>query len=369
MTGFETVTTKERFEELANEGWDELVGAMRSPSPFFLHAWLGEWWRELADGRELRVHTANRDGRLVAAVPLARRGRVLEFMAGEDAPLGDVLLREGEDGSVAAELVERAAGAGGYAFADLFGARHRTRLLESPAARRLRLVERVEAPVLDLSAGWEAVYRAKTSSKKRNLHGRRRRQLAELGRVEVSVARSAEELEAALVDAFRIHELRWHGRPDSSRFATPSGRRFNLAAFRALAPLGVPRIVTLSLDGRAIAFHAFLAFHRTMFVYRLGFDPALARHSPGLVNTLDTLEAAAAEGITRVEFLGGAERYKVELADGVEPLYEAIGLARGPTGHVRAAARLAGIRLRRRLKSSPTVMRLLGRAQQSSARS
>ena len=118
------------------------------------NGWLREWWRELASGRELRVHTAHREEKLVAALPLARRGRVLEFMAGEDAPLGDVLLRGGEDDSVAAELVERAAGAGGYAFADLFGARHRTRLLESPAARRLRLVERVEAPVLDLSAGW-----------------------------------------------------------------------------------------------------------------------------------------------------------------------------------------------------------------------
>ena len=83
----------------------------------------------------------------------------------------------------------------------------------------------------------------------------------------------------------------------------------------------------------------------------------------------DTLEAASAEGIKRVEFLGGAERYKLELADGIEPLYEAVGLARGPVGRLRAGARVGEIRLRRRLKASPAVMRVLGRAQQSSARS
>ena len=30
-----------------------------------------------------------------------------------------------------------------------------------------------------------------------------------------------------------------------------------------------------------------------MYVHRLAFDPAFARYSPGLVNTLDTIEAAA----------------------------------------------------------------------------
>jgi hypothetical protein len=48
--------------------------------------------------------------------------------------------------------------------------------------------------VLDLSAGWDVVYRSKLASKKRNHHRRRRRQLAELGRVDVEVARTPAEL-------------------------------------------------------------------------------------------------------------------------------------------------------------------------------
>ena len=222
---------------------------------------------------------------------------------------------------------------------------------------RLHVIERIEAPVLDLLPSWAAVYETKTSAKTRSLHRRRRRQLAELGRVEVSVARTPAQLEAALEDAFRLHALRWTGRPDGSGFVTPTGVRFHRAVIHRLAELDVPRIVTLTLDGRPIAFHYFFAFAGCMYVHRLAFDPSLARYSPGLVNTLDTLQIAADEGLTRVEFLGGGERYKRELADRFEPLSQALGLASGVRGHALLEAELGVIRLRMRLKRSPRLRR------------
>jgi CelD/BcsL family acetyltransferase involved in cellulose biosynthesis len=94
-----------------------------------------------------------------------------------------------------------------------------------------------------------------------------------------------------------------------------------------------------------------------MYVHRLAFDPAHSRYSPGLLNTLDAIEAGAAEGATMVEFLGGAERYKVELADRLEPLYEGIGLAPTLRGRLAVAAVVNGIRLRKRAKRSQTLRR------------
>jgi CelD/BcsL family acetyltransferase involved in cellulose biosynthesis len=90
-----------------------------------------------------------------------------------------------------------------------------------------------------------------------------------------------------------------------------------------------------------------------MYFHELAFDPEFARWSPGQVTTLDTLAAAASEGITRVEFLGGAERYKLELADRLEPLYQGLGLASGPRGHAAVAVRTAAWRGRQRLKRTP----------------
>jgi CelD/BcsL family acetyltransferase involved in cellulose biosynthesis len=353
-----TISSETSFAGLADE-WDGLVRSMPRPSPFLLHAWVVEWWRHHSDGGQLAVHVAYRDGRLVAALPLCLRSRyglrVLSFVGGHTS-LADLLVADGEHPDVAAALAERAASAG-QDFAEFSGLPAASRLVAELGSPRLRLVERSEAPVLDLSRGWDEVYRSKFSSKKRSHHRRRRRQLAELGHLEVEVARTADELERALDDAFTLHVLRWHGRPDGSGFATQVGRSFHHAIVQALAPLDVPRIVTLKIDGRPVAFHYYLALEGRMYVHRIAFDPAFGRFSPGLINTLDAIEIADAEGVTRVEFLGGAERYKVELADHLEPLYQGFGLARSLRGRAAVSGRVGGIRVRKRLKRSPAVRR------------
>ena len=355
---FETITHLDAFDRLAPE-WDALVRASPRPSPFMLHAWLVTWWRHYGDeDAELRVLVARRDGRLVAALPLLIRShlglRAARFLGGRQSALGDLLLAPGESASVGRRMAAQVAGDAD--FVDLYGLPTRSRIGEA-LGPSVQLLERVEAPVLDLSPSWEAVYREKTNSKKRNLHSRRRRQLAELGKLEVVVARGLDDLRPALEEAFKLHLLRWEGRPDGSGFATPAGQRFHRDALETLAELDVPRIVLLKLDGRAIAFHYYLALEDRMYVHRLAFDPAFGRFSPGLVNTLDTLEAASAEGLDRVEFLGGAERYKIEFADRTEPLCHALGLAANSRARAAVAARLAMIRLRLRLKQSPSLQR------------
>jgi len=349
----ETVSNETAFSELGVQ-WDTLVRAGPRPSPFLLHAWLLEWWRHYGDEGELAVHVAYRDGRLVGALPLCvrpKRGlRVTSFVGG-DPGLADTLLADGESVSTANALAERASGAD-QDLAEFSGLPADSRLIAGLGPSALTLIERADAPVLDLSPGWDSVYATKFSSKQRSHHRRRRRQLAQLGRIDVEVARTVDELKAALEDAFVLHDLRWQGRPDGSGFTTPAGRRFSHAAAEALAPLGVPRIVTLKVDGRAVAFHYFLALEGRIYVHRIAFDPEFSRYSPGVVNTLDAIEAAAAEGATRVEFLGGAERYKIDLADRLEPLYMAFGLAGSLRGRAAVAGWIGMIRARKLLKRS-----------------
>lgn len=356
----ETIRDSESFAALDGAEWDALVLAQPRPSPFLLHGWLREWIRAYESSGEVQVHVTRRAGRLAGALPLVvqRIGvlRVLQFAGATQSALADLLLLDAADDESAPALVGLARGAS-YDLADLFGIPGDSRLAASVPDDGLRLIERVEAPVLDLSAGWDAVYNEKTGSKKRNLHRRRRRQLSELGELTTTLARTPDELVPALEAAFALHERRWEGRPDGSHFATRVGKEFHRAAIRALAEQGIPRILTLELDGKPIAFHYYFLLAGRMYVHRLAFEPSLARFSPGLVNTLDALEAAAGEGARRVEYLGGGERYKLELADRLEPLHQGLGLARTPQGHAAVAARLGVIRARRRLKQSPALRR------------
>ncbi len=162
-TSTETVSSTDGFEALAPE-WDDLVRAMPRPSPFLLHGWLAAWWRHLGAGSELTVHVARRDDRLVGALPLVIRRRaglrVASFMGGRVSVLPDLLLAPGADGDTAERLIERI----DCHVADLHGLPADSRIAAA-LGPRLDLVERIEAPVLDLTAGWDEVYRAKTTSK------------------------------------------------------------------------------------------------------------------------------------------------------------------------------------------------------------
>jgi len=356
----ETVSSESEFAAL-DGSWDELVRAMPRPSPFLLHSWLLEWWRHYGGDSEFAVHVAYRGGRLVGALPLSFRDRgglrVCEFVGGTWSLLADVMVAEGEHPSVGEALTKRAASSR-YDFASLFGLPGSSRLVAALPQGSLRLVERLEAPILDLTAGWAQVAATKLSPRARTTRGRRRRQLEELGTIDASLARSREELAEALDDAFRVYALRWQGRHDPSGFVSPEGVAFHRAALLRLAEQDVPRLLTLRLDGRAIAFALSLQLGERAYGLTRAFDPAYGRFSPGSEAKLLSLEAAAAEGIGMAEFLGAAGPHNERFTDRFDPLYQGIGLPRTLRGRVAVEALLGGIRLRRTLKRSATARKV-----------
>ena len=357
---FDTITSAEAFADLA-PAWDSLVQAMARPSPFLLHGWLLAWWRHLGARQDVRVYVADRGGRLVGALPVVIRRqlgmRVAAFPGGGESALADLLLAAGESASTSEELVRRVRGSG-VDVLDLFGLPAGSRVSAALGRSSIRLIPRLEAPILELGADWEAFYRTRLTRSRRGEIRRRSKKLAELGTLETAVARTPDDLEPALEDAFILHALRWEGRPDRSGFASHAGREFQRAALRALGPQDHARIVLLKCDGRPIAFHYDFVLWGRMYGHRLGFDPALARFGPGIINTLDALRLAAEEGIVRFEFLGGAEPYKLELFDRLEPLYQGFGFAGSVRGRVYVAARLAAIQARRQLKRVGPLHRL-----------
>ena len=336
---FETISDARAFDRLEANGWDDLVRAMRRPSPFMLHAWLSLWLKIEGKGTRAAVQVAFRGDRLVAALPLVVQRRfgvkVGELMGGSSSPLGDLLMADGEPDATGQALLARARD-GEQQFVDIFGLPGESRLSALLPASELQLIRRVDAPVLDLSEGWAEVYKAKTSSKTRNLHRRRRRQLNELGKLEVSVARTADDLDRAITDCFRLHERRWAGRPDGSNFGTPDGQIFHRAAIRALAESDLPRIVMLKLDARAIAFHYYLCILRSHVR-----PPSCLRSRPRplFAGPRQHARRHRSRGRRRAQFRRiprRHERYKADLSDGRDPLYQGIGMIGSPVGKLGA---------------------------------
>jgi CelD/BcsL family acetyltransferase involved in cellulose biosynthesis len=365
----EVVSSESDFAELG-PAWDHLVQAMPRPSPFLLHAWLLEWYRHYGRRSELAIHAAFRDGRLVAALPLVRtpwRGlRVSRFLGGQQSSLADLLLDPAEPEATGATLIANARHA--HDFAELFGLGGGSRIARIAGAEELNLFPRADGPVLDLTDDWEALYDAKVSAKRRSNYRRRVHQLEGRGKVEFGSPRTPAELEAVLPDVFRLHGLRWAGLPDGSGFATASGVEFHRAALAALADQGFVRVSTMTFDGGVIAFALAFALAGRLFCYRTAFDPSFGRYSPGLLTVHALLASACREGLQRVEFLGAADTFKLELADRLEPLHVGIGLAGTARGRAVVAARTSIRQVREGLKRSPAARAAYDRARPLLAR-
>jgi CelD/BcsL family acetyltransferase involved in cellulose biosynthesis len=283
--------------------------------------------------------------------------RVASFLGNGESALADLLVAQGIGRSVDARLVEHL-GASRIDAVDLFGLPRESRLAAAVGLSRLQLIQRVEAPVIDVGRDWAKFYEAKVHASRRRTLRRRAKSLAALGNIVVELARSPEATLAALDDAFQLHAQRWGSRPDHSTLGTVDGQRFHRAALASLAADDVVRVTTIKIDGRAIAFQLWFALGTSAYLYRQAYDPEFARFGLGFTVTLDAIRAAMAEGLTRVELLGGAEPVKLELADGVDPMHQGVGLARGFGGHAFVAARVGVLRVTQRLRRSEQIRRL-----------
>jgi CelD/BcsL family acetyltransferase involved in cellulose biosynthesis len=351
--------TPDELRARADE-WDVLVRAAARPSPFLLADYVAPWAERLAAPGTPLLLAAETGSRIVGGLPLVvhRSGGVAiaRWVGGVEATPADLLLAPDAPAATAAALAGAAEGAADLAILSGLGAEP-----VAADAGSLQLVERIAAPVLDTGPDWDAVYEAHVSSQSRKTHRKRRRRLEECGRLEIEVARDAAAVRSALPDAFAVHAKRWSGAADGSTFGTEEGRAFHLAAAPRLAELGAALLVVVRLDDAPIAFQYALRAGASLCLFRIGHDPAHARHSPGMLAMLAAMEAASRDGVTRIELLGGGEDYKLAFADRTEPMQDGVGWAHGPRGRTVAALKTAALRGRRRARRSQRLRRLLRR--------
>jgi CelD/BcsL family acetyltransferase involved in cellulose biosynthesis len=319
------------------------------------------WLAEPSFEYEPCIAVAERAGTLVGVAPFVMqqcgRARIASFVGTHESALGDILLGPAEGEATGRCLLEGVVASAQPDALDVFGLPSDSHLARA-AGERMTLVERVEAPVTEMPEGWQEAYERHASSRRRSTDRRRERQLSELGSVDYSLAIDGETVLADLPAAFELHRLRWEGRPDGSRFGTPGGQRFQRDVLPRLADEGHFAMLTVRIDGRPAAFVSWFAVGSSIYLYRNGYDEAVGRFGPGLIALRHALTAASDRGARRMEYLGGAERYKRELADRFDPMYQGYGLARGPLGHAYVARARLSIALRRRLKRSERLHQL-----------
>ena len=162
-------------DRLARE-WESLAERVTA-SPFLYPGFVLAWQRAFGHG-PLYLATARRDGELVAALPLMRRGAVLASPANWHTPQSGVLAEDVDAATALATLISRSH----------VHAASRWRLWMEPTIGTLalraatqragyRMLERtlMRSPYLDLLGGWAEFEAGMKSSTRKNLRRLRRR--------------------------------------------------------------------------------------------------------------------------------------------------------------------------------------------------
>ena len=324
------------------EEWSALAHA--GGNIFATPEFLTLWWRRFGTGELYATACRGGDGRLVALVPLYRRGGVVSLVrflghrAGDE--LGPVALRD--DLALAQDAVRRLLADAPWRWA-VFVGEQLPGDEEWAEALGARVLSTDGNAVLSLEGEtWESLMAGWSAKLRRDLRSDERK-LAERHGLAFRLA-TRETLDADLDSLFALHRERWPKSAFGDREAFH--REFATLALER----GWLRLWFLELEGKpAACWHGF-RFEGIESHYQVGRDPAWDKWGIGTLLSGHTIREAVADGIREYRFLRGNESYKYRFAK-EDPGLVTIGLTRGVVGRAALAGAVAARGARQRLRA------------------
>lgn len=152
-------------------------------------------------------------------------------------------------------------------------------------------IGRRERPVLDVTAlrsaeSWDG----QLSANRRKKYRRSVRGLEEHGALDWHIGKGEDVSDDDIDEFLRLEHLGWKGEQGSSLLSSSSNRSFFDAAAKAFRSTDSLVMTQLLQNGTVIAATCNFASGDELFAFKIGWEPELSRHSPGIVNELRFLE-------------------------------------------------------------------------------
>lgn len=317
------------LEELAPE-WDAL--AVSNGRPTCAPAWMLGWLKHMVpEHAHPRVVVVREDEELIGIAPFfadtSRRGRVDYRLLGVQlgtrlAPLATPS-REWEVAGVVASTLAEATPRPDLIALEGYTARFPwlTALGEQWPGRWTplnALYNVLGTPTVSLRGSYDEWLASRSASFRKNQR-RRARLLGEAGgKMRISSLTTLHDDVQALLD---LHAARWSGRGESSLVA----RRERMASMliecgTALSDSGRFRIWLMEIEGRPVWANLFLSAGGELMAINSGWDEQWRKLSPPTLGMIHALEDAFARGERRLDLGVGEDPYKLEFADGNDPV-------------------------------------------------
>jgi CelD/BcsL family acetyltransferase involved in cellulose biosynthesis len=310
--------------------WNELAHAgSLSPTAdaIYMRCFWGAFWGQFgSDDRALVLHSLYEGDRLLAVLPLQRRGRILRawfsitivnhtpytlFAVDENRfdVAGEILEHLLESAEVVE--IERIHAEGPLCRA----------LCDAAVSRGLTLIREDDGgdTTIELAGDWEE-FRRSLSRNIRETTERKMRKLERLGNLTLEVATAEAGLNEVLTECFELEASGWKGEKGVTLKSRPTWLQFyselalSSAAARRLA------LYTLRLDGKLVAYEYCIRAQNKIDMLKISYQPGFGRYSPGNVLRYMILRREIEKGEISSYHLGQPSEWKLRWAKRVDPL-------------------------------------------------
>lgn len=307
----------DELNEISSE-WTELYHASDTATPFQSPAWLMNWWKYFGNNHLWVLAVYNRRI-LVGLAPLYifnYRGageilRQVTFIGTGNTDYMDLLCLPGfetESVEMISEFLTFCKE--NWDVCDFQELRQSSPMLKikTPEDLEIKIIDSDVCPAAQLSGSIdEYLKRLPVSFRKNTI--RARRQLLDSGTLRLEVA-AKENLGEYIDWLFRLHNASWKYRNMPGLLHESELQNFHRDAAEDLLSHGILRLYALKHNDKIIASVYSLIRNKRLYYYIGGFDPAMAKYSPGSVIILEIIEKVISEGVREFDFLRGREDYK-----------------------------------------------------------
>lgn len=314
--------------------WNRLVDEAGIDHPFLRHEWIRTWWEAFGRGRHLNILVVKAGTEVIAIAPLmlssARihgvKVKRLGSIANDHSPRFDFIVAR-DPGEVYPAIWRSLLAPGArwdvLQLSQVPGNSWILGALPRLAAQEGFLVGRsrsLDSPWVPFHGRWEH-YFAGLSRNHRAKVRKGLNRLRRLGKVELEVVSSGDELVGALDTGLSIEAAAWKGEAGVAIRSRSDVHEFYERLAQRTAQTGLLRLVFLTLDQSRIAFAYALAYGKKLYVLKAGYDPRYARYSPYNVLCYLLFQHAAESGVAEYEFLGDNDEWKRKWTNHTKPHY------------------------------------------------
>lgn len=288
-------------ETVSAGAWRELAERAAEPNAFYDPDWaraVARHARGHSGAKALLVWDNARRDRLIGLLPVVSAWRALKlpvpvFVAWQAyAPLTVPLLDRNETDNAARGLISAAAEAGASALllpylpANSAVATAFRRVLSEHGVAPYEFDRHARAK-LDARQDPQSVLRDALSTKKLKELRRQRNRLGDDDKVTFDIACEGETVAAAVDEFLALEASGWKGQRGTALDRHEGDRLFIREASRALAARGRFEVAMLRRGGTPVAAGIVLRQGRRAYFFKMAYDEALAKMSPGVQLTLD----------------------------------------------------------------------------------